>query len=212
MRVLITGANRGIGAELAKSYSDAGNDVLSTSRSGDQGFLQVDVTDKASVDAAAASVDGSLDLLVCNAGVFLDRGQSIEDGFATHLWDETFAANVTGVFTTIQSFLPKLNDGSKIAIISSQMGSSERANGSSYIYRASKAAVANLAANLAVDLKPKGIAVGAYHPGWVVTDMGGQNAAITVDMSAAGLVKRFDALNLDTTGCFETFDGETMPY
>ena len=212
MRVLITGANRGIGAELASLYANAGDTVLSTSRAGQDGCTKLDVTDQASVVSAAQSMDAPIDVLICNAGVFLDRGQSLEDGFAPDLWADTFAANVTGVFTTIQAFLPKLQDGSKIAIIASQMGSSERAGGRSYIYRSSKAAAANLAANLAVDLKPRGIAVGAYHPGWVITDMGGSDAAVTVQASAAGLVTRFAQLNLDTTGCFETFDGQVMPY
>jgi NAD(P)-dependent dehydrogenase (short-subunit alcohol dehydrogenase family) len=95
----------------------------------------------------------------------------------------------------------------KIAIISSQMASSERAPGGSYIYRSSKAAVLNLGRNLASDLRDRGIAVGIYHPGWVVTDMGGAAADISVDQAVAGLVARFDALDLSRTGCFETWDG-----
>ncbi len=92
------------------------------------------------------------------------------------------------------------------------MASYERAPGGSYIYRASKAAALNLGRNLAQDLKADGIAVGIYHPGWVRTDMGGAGAAISVEQSARGLAERFDALNLATTGCFETYDGQAHPF
>jgi len=100
----------------------------------------------------------------------------------------------------------------KIAIISSQMASDTRAPGGSYIYRASKAAVLNLGRNLATDLKSKGVAVGIYHPGWVRTDMGGSAADISETEAATGLVQRFDALSLATTGCFETWDGRAHPF
>ena len=80
--------------------------------------------------------------------------------------------------------------GAKIAIISSQMASQERAPGGSYIYRASKAAALNLGRNLSSDLAGEGIAVGIYHPGWVSTDMGGATAPTTVEASAAGLIAR----------------------
>jgi NAD(P)-dependent dehydrogenase (short-subunit alcohol dehydrogenase family) len=109
----------------------------------------------------------------------------------------------------VQNLLPnlQLSKAPKIAIISSQMASQERAPGGSYIYRASKAAALNLGRNLATDLAHIGIAVGIYHPGWVKTDMGTEAADITVDESADGLVRRFDELDLKTTGCFRTWDG-----
>ena len=121
--------------------------------------------------------------------------------------------NVTGVFLTIQSLLPNLRAANgKIAIISSQMASDTTAPGGSYIYRASKAAALNLGRNLASDLKREKIAVGIYHPGWVQTDMGGSSADITVEQSAKGLMQRFSALSLASTGCFETWDGTQHPY
>ncbi|MDE3121297.1 MAG: SDR family oxidoreductase, partial [Paracoccaceae bacterium] len=102
--------------------------------------------------------------------------------------------------------------GAKIAILSSQMASDTRAPGGSYIYRASKAAVLNLGRNLAADLKSEGIAVGIYHPGWVRTDMGGPGASIDADEAARGLIARFAALSIATTGCFETWDGRPHPF
>jgi len=122
--------------------------------------------------------------------------------------------NVAGVFFTVRAFLPSLVAAPqpKIAIVSSVMASSEQAPGGAYIYRASKAAATNLARNLAVDLKQPGVAVGAYHPGWVRTDMGGPNADIEVEESAKGLLERFEALSLETTGVFEDYRGKAIPF
>lgn len=214
MQVLITGANRGIGAAMGAGYRARGATVLATARSGAD-YLPLDVADPASVTALSERLEGQpLDLLVCNAGVYLDKGQDLADGYPPQMWAHSFAVNVTGVFLTIQALLPNLQmtAAPKIAIISSQMASDERAPGGSYIYRSSKAAVLNLGRNLAVDLKGLGIAVGIYHPGWVQTDMGGSAADITQDQAASGLIARFDDLSLDTTGCFKTWDGHDHPF
>jgi NAD(P)-dependent dehydrogenase (short-subunit alcohol dehydrogenase family) len=213
MHIVITGATRGIGAGLAAHYRAAGHTVTGTGRSAGAD-MTLDVTQPADHAAMAAALDGQpVDLLVCNAGVYLDKGADLETGYAPDLWAQSFAANVTGVFLTVQSLLPHLRVAAapKIAIISSQMASHTRAPGGSYIYRASKAAVLNLGRNLAADLAGQ-IAVGIYHPGWVQTDMGGAAAAITVDQSVAGLVARFDTLSLDTSGVFETWDGQAHAY
>ena len=215
MTILITGANRGIGKALLDRYAAQGADVIGTHRAADAGPLrQLDVTDPTSHAALASKLgDVSLDLLVCNAGVYPDKGQSLDHGYPVDMWGEGFATNVTGVFLTIQHLLPQLRRGKgKIAIISSQMASDTRAPGGSYIYRASKAAALNLGRNLAADLKPEGISVGIYHPGWVRTDMGGSAAAIDTGDSARGLIARFATLGPETTGCFETFDGQPHPY
>ncbi len=214
MRILISGASRGIGAALLASYTARGDEVIGTSRSGQGGLWPLDVTDPASVAGLGSRMGTEpLDLLVCNAGIYPDKGQSLETGYPANMWADGFAANVTGVFLTIQAALPALRSANgKIAVISSQMASQTLAPGGSYIYRASKAAVLNLGRNLSVDLKPDGIAVGIYHPGWVRTDMGGAAADIDAADAAAGLIDRFDALCLDTTGCFETWDGRPHPF
>jgi NAD(P)-dependent dehydrogenase (short-subunit alcohol dehydrogenase family) len=209
MHILITGGNRGIGLGLAEAYRATGHDVTATSRDGATG-VAMDVTDPGSITAMVAGLAGKpVDLLVCNAGVYVDKGEDLSTGYAPDLWAKTFAANVTGVFLTVQSMLPHLraSGGAKVAIISSQMGSSTKASGTSLIYRTSKAAALNLGLNLSAALKPEGIAVGIYHPGWVHTDMGGAEAGISVDESVAGLNARFDALGMETTGCFENWDG-----
>lgn len=213
MRILITGANRGIGKALLDTGRARGDTVTGTARSAD-GLLPLDVTDPASVRATAdAFGPDPLDLLICNAGVYLDKGQPMAEGYPADMWAATFAANVTGVFLTVQALLPNLRAAKgKIAILSSIMASDARAPGGSYIYRASKAAALNLGRNLAMDLKPDGIAVGIYHPRWVRTDMGGSGADIDRETSATGLMSRFDALSLATTGCFEDYVGRAIPF
>lgn len=216
MTILITGANRGIGAALLTAAKDRGDTAFGTTRSTDHAeLLPLDVRDPESCGALAERLsDTPIDLLVCNAGIYLEKGMQADSLTDTQMWADTFATNVTGVYLTAMAFLPHLKRSAapKIAIISSQMGSSERAGGQSYIYRASKAAALNLGRNLAVDLKPQGIPVGIYHPGWVRTDMGTSAASIGTEESAAGLLHRFDALSLDSTGCFETWNGDAMPF
>ncbi len=216
--VLITGATRGIGRALFDGYAARGDAVTGTYR-GDKpdgdGWVPLDVADAQAFEGLRdAYPQDAVDLLVCNAGVYLDKGESLPDGYPAEMWAQSFAVNVTGVFLTVQSLLPKLQAARapKIAIISSQMASSELAPGGAYIYRASKAAALNLGRNLASDLAGMGIAVGIYHPGWVQTDMGGGSAAITPAQSRDGLMARFDALGMDSTGEFLTYDGTPHPY
>lgn len=212
MAILITGANRGIGAALLSAYKSNGRAVRGTSRDSSVDY-RVDVTNSDDLNALADRFrEKPIDLLICNAGVYLDKGMQLED-LSADMWAATFAVNVTGVAETIRHLLPSLTlvQSPKVAIISSQMASQELAPGGSYIYRASKAAALNLGRNLATDLKSQGIAVGIYHPGWVQTDMGGAEASIDAETAAAGLIDRFDHLSLDTTGCFETWDGRPHP-
>lgn len=214
MKIVITGGNRGIGAGLATAYRARGDDVIATARQPDMG-TSLDVADPASFPHFKTALgDAPVDLLICNAGVYLDRGETLETGYTPADWAHSFAVNVTGVFLTIQSLLSNVRGAKpgKIAIISSQMASSTRAPGGSYIYRASKAAVLNLGRNLATDLRQDGVAVGIYHPGWVTTDMGGPRADIGVDDAVSGLVREFDALNIASTGCFRTWDGRDHAY
>lgn len=220
-RLLITGANRGIGLALVQRALAGGWQVIGTCRGAPPALTHpalrwevLDVTNPGAQRALARRLDGApLDALICNAGVLLDRGQTLEDGYPAELWAQSFAVNVTGSFLTVQALLPNLAAAhGKIMLMSSQMGSTNRAPGGSYAYRASKAAVLNLGRNLAADLAGRGIAVGIYHPGWVKTDMGGTGAEITAAESAAGLMDRLHLLSVTTTGCFETWDGRPHPY
>ena len=214
MTTLITGASRGIGAGLLAHYRASGEKVIGTARGDVAGLERLDVTDPASQAALAARLgDTAIDFLVCNAGVYLDKGYDLAS-YGADTFADTFAANVTGVFMTIQALLPHLERASapRIAIISSVMASSARAPGHAYAYRASKAAAVNLGRNLAVDLKPRGVAIGIYHPGWVRTDMGGSEADIGIDESVNGLATRFAELDIASTGAFLSYDGTPIPF
>jgi NAD(P)-dependent dehydrogenase (short-subunit alcohol dehydrogenase family) len=217
MTVLITGANRGIGRALFEDYRKEGHDVIGTARRIPASPGQWEPLDVTSPDAFRALSDRlgarPVGLLICNAGIYLDKGDRFESGFKPEDWAQTMAVNVTGVFLAIQTLLPNLRaaGNGKIAILSSQMGSAARATGGAYIYRASKAAVLNLGLNLASDLKPEGIAVGVYHPGWVRTDMGGPSGPVTPAEASAGLRARIAVLSPRHTGVFETWDGQPHP-
>ncbi len=217
---LITGVSRGIGRALAEAALARGGRVIGTvRRPGDApaGIEEhrLDVADPAAYAPLSAALgDTAIDVLVCNAGVYRGRG-GLDGGDAeAAAWEDSVRINVAAPFWAVRALLPHLARAvrPRIAIISSQMGSSARARGGSYIYRATKAGAINLAVNLALDLRPKGIAVGVYHPGWVQTDMGGGGADITVAQSAAGLLARLEALTLDRTGVYEDYAGAPIPF
>ena len=215
MHVIITGANRGIGLELAKIYEAQGWQVTKTSRKAMPGYATLNVNDPASHQAFAASLDGTpVDLYIANAGINIRNDESVTTGYAADEWTQTFQTNVTGVFLGIQSMLPALRaaPAPKIVIISSQLASSTNSGTGMLTYRASKAAVLNLGRNLAKELAAENLPVGIFHPGWVVTDMGGAGADITVDVSARGLVRRIDALSIANTGIYEDYKGDALPY
>jgi NAD(P)-dependent dehydrogenase (short-subunit alcohol dehydrogenase family) len=228
MRALITGASRGIGQQMATLMAMRGDDVIATYRPSNgvkdapagmdpQAKIRwqaLDVTDPSGVQALAQALnDQPIDLLVCNAGVFLDRDAHLGEGYSVDIWAQSFAVNVIGIFSCVEAFLPLIARAPRprIALIASNMGAQARAPGGSYAYRASKAAAINLGRNLARDLAPRGIAVGIYHPGWVRTDMGGPGADIDVATSARDLLARFDALDMATSGQFTNHNGQPLP-
>ena len=218
---LIAGASRGIGREMARQAKARGDTVIVSVRTGAAAaelepevdrVLTFDTTDEDQMQAAAGSL-GPVDLLVCNAGIYRGRGALDAEDSGLDAWSDVLLTNVAGPFLTARAFLPNVEQAAgKIAIVSSKMGSSAMAPGNGYLYRASKAAATNIACNLAAELKPRGVAVGSYHPGWVRTDMGGSGADISVEERASGLLARFDALSLATTGVFEDYAGEAIPF
>jgi NAD(P)-dependent dehydrogenase (short-subunit alcohol dehydrogenase family) len=173
------------------------------------------VDDDASVTSLARSVsETALDTLVNNAGII---GQPGERQTATtmdfSMWAEILNINTMGPVRVMQALLPQLKRSAqlkgtaKVMNITSDLGAISHDDPIYFAYSASKAALNKFMRLAAPELKHKGIAVGLVHPGWVQTDMGGSGAAISPVVSAAGIVKVIDQLNLDNAGGFWRWDG-----
>ncbi|WP_202932308.1 SDR family oxidoreductase [Vreelandella alkaliphila] len=217
--VVITGANRGIGLALAEQYHQAGWRVIGVCRESSDA-LQVaaeriiegiDVTQPASVAALASALQGeSLDVLINNAGLLQDEslGQLDFDSIRTQMEINAYAP-----LRVCEALLPLLKKGSKIANITSRMGSiADNDSGGRYGYRASKAALNAFGKSLAMDLKPQGIAVAQLHPGYVQTRMVNFGGHISPQEAAAGIVARIEALTLENSGSFWHSNGERLPW
>jgi len=235
--LLITGANRGIGFEMTRQAAMNGDQVIACARNIKKAsslmalarenkaitLVNLDVTAENGMRQIATNIKCKIDILVCNAGILNGYGGLEDEAHHSQAIEAVLMTNIAGVFFTARSFLPHLvkknskregqsGTNGKIAVISSIMGSQENAGSNAPIYRASKAAATNLARCLAIELAPRGIAVGAYHPGWVRTDMGGPSANVSPHESAAGLLSRFNQLNITNTGIYESYSGEKLPF
>lgn len=220
--VVITGANRGIGLELAKLYAARGDSVTGVCREtsdelediADQVISGIDLTNDESINAVVAILEqlleGPLDLLINNAGLFCN--ETLSDMNFDSIQQQL---NINAIVPLKMAFalLPFMADGSKIANITSRMGSLEdNTSGSYYGYRASKAALNAFGKSLAVDLKPKGIAVAQLHPGFVQTRMVNFSGDISPEQAAAGLAARIDELTLENSGGFWHSNGQALPW
>jgi NAD(P)-dependent dehydrogenase (short-subunit alcohol dehydrogenase family) len=220
---LITGANRGIGLEFTKQYAADGWHVLACCRHPQSAIdLQVlaqannniqinalDVADFAQIDALALQLKNeSIDLLINNAGVY--PSSSFGDTDYSE-WAEGFKINSMAPLKMAEAFVQHITRSQlkKIATLSSKMGSiDDNGSGESYSYRASKCAVNMVMKSLSIDLKPYGICAITLHPGWVQTDMGGNNALINTHTSVTGMRNVIADLNLNNTGQFIAYDGK----
>lgn len=218
MKVVITGANRGIGLELAKKFNSKGHEVWALCRQASdelkevaKGIVEgVDVTDIDAIKSKINEMPDKIDILINNAGVL------IEDSLSTLKQDELlkqFLVNAIGPLNVTRTLLPRINKGGKIAMITSRMGSMEdNTSGGYYGYRASKAALNSFGKTLSQDLKSKEIAVALLHPGFVKTRMTGFNGEIDPQTAASGLYDRIEALNLQNTGSFWHSNSEKLPW
>lgn len=222
--LVLTGANRGIGLELARLFTADGNwfvhaccrrpdeaaalQELAGDHAGRLAIHALDVTDAGSVaDLASATGSAPIDLLLNNAGILNPR-QTLDD-LDFEAWETELQVNTLAPMRMALAFRAKLRQASnpRIVTISSQMGSLARPKGGSYAYRSSKAAVNKAMQGLAVDLAGEGICVVAMHPGWVRTSMGGPEAEIEPVESARGIFAVATSLTLDDSGRFLTWDG-----
>lgn len=216
--VLITGANRGIGLELCRQLRSRGDDVIAVCRTSNAELAKtgasvidgIDVADAGSIDELARKLGNeSIDVLINNAGI-LRRESFGEIDYDTML--EQYRVNTLGPLRVTEALAANLHKGSKVIIISSRVGSIEdNGSGGNYGYRASKAAVNMVGANLKHELEPRGIAVALLHPGLVATDMTGRHG-ISPEKSAAGLIERIDELSMATSGGFWHAEGYRLPW
>ncbi|MGH8778445.1 SDR family oxidoreductase [Paraburkholderia sp.] len=245
---LVTGANQGIGLQIAKDLVSHGFIVLVGSRNLERGeaaakevgpdahALQLDVTDRASIDAAAEHIRkqfGRLDVLINNAAISNTKkqpGQSVEEYAKTTRpsnvsFDEMRAVwdtNVFGVLAVYQAMLPLLRkaSGARIVNVSSGVGSLTTNSDPDFVYRAifgpvypaSKTALNALTVAMALELEPEGIKVNAISPGFTSTNLNGYAGTDTVEQGAREAV-RVALLGPDSpTGTFTRWENSTIPW
>jgi len=216
--VLITGCNRGIGLQLAAQLHARGDSVIGVCRNASDELSElgirvisgIDVSEGPAVNELLAELNGEkIDVLINNAGILM------RDEFGAIDYDDMLAqykVNTLGPLRVTEALRDNLCEGSKVAIVSSRVGSiGDNSSGNHYGYRASKTAVNQIGTNLMHELKPSGIAVAILHPGLVATEMtGGQG--ITPEESAKGLIQRIDDLTMQTTGGFWHAEGYELPW
>ncbi len=228
--ILVTGANRGLGLEFARQYAADGWRVLAACRTPEAAaqlqqlaaasggrilVLGMDVTDSASVKAAAITLGGeAIDLLLNNAGV---RGPKPEHfgSLDYAAWTKVLDANTFGPVRVIEAFLENVarSERKQIVTITSGMGSiGDNSSGGSYAYRSSKAAVNMVMKSLATDLAPRGITCVVLNPGWVRTDMGGPGGGFSPEESIRAMRSVIASLTPKDTGLFLNHNGKEFPW
>lgn len=217
-KIIVTGANRGIGLELCRQLSESGEAVTALCRRSspelerlDVRVVQdIDVCNPVSLDRLSAQLqEPAYDWLINNAGIL---ARDSLDALDFEGLERQFRVNAMGPLRVTAALLPRLARGAKIGIVTSRMGSiGDNTSGGYYGYRMSKAAVNIAGKSLAVDLEKRGIAVGILHPGMVATDMTG-GSGVPVAHAASGLIARMRELDLGNSGSFWHAEGEVLPW
>jgi NAD(P)-dependent dehydrogenase (short-subunit alcohol dehydrogenase family) len=215
---VVTGASRGIGLELCRQLAARDDEVVGVCRTSTDDLdalgvrveAGIDVTDGASIAQLADRLGGDrIDVLINNAGILERVGL---DELDIESIRRQFEVNSLGPLRVTRALLDRLRPGSKVAIVTSLMGSmGDNTSGGSYGYRMSKAAVNAAGVSLARDLRGRGIAIAILHPGMVRTDMTGHRG-IPVEQSAQGLLARIDGLSPENSGTFWHADGRELPW
>ncbi len=217
---LITGANRGIGTEYCRQLQARGDTVLATCRTpsaelealGVRIEAGVDITSEASIASLVDRLEGlPIDVLIHNAGLLETTTLATLDPERLR---RQFEVNAIAPLQLTRALLSQLHPGSKVILMTSRMGSiDDNSSGGSYGYRMSKVALNMAGRSLAIDLRPRGIAVALLHPGLVRTRMTGfSDQAIPPEQAVRGLLERIDALSLETSGSFWHANGQVLPW
>jgi NAD(P)-dependent dehydrogenase (short-subunit alcohol dehydrogenase family) len=223
--VLITGAGRGLGFELARQYAADGWKVIGTVRDPKAGArlsalgkgVEVhlaDVTDRVAIARLAKDLKGApIDVLICNAGIYGPKGQPFgKTDYAA--WEEVMRVNVLAPMAAVEALVDNVakSELKRIVTMSSRLACLSVFEGDDTIYRSSKTALNQVTKCLAVELEKRGIAVISVSPGWVKTDMGGSAAPLTPEASVAGLRRVIAGLSRKDTGKFIHYDGSENPW
>ncbi len=217
---IVTGANRGIGLSLTKLLRAQGASVLAVCRKrsdaldalGAEVLDGVDVTEDTGLARLRGAVgDRPVELLINNAGILVWNEHL--DSIDPNAIRRQFEVNALGPLRVTAALQSNLQKGSKVALITSRMGSiDDNSSGGYYGYRMSKAALNMAGKSLANDLRGKGVAVCILHPGMVKTDMVGGGGQVEPDDAAGNVLARIDALTLETTGGFWHANGDRLPW
>jgi len=228
--VLITGSNRGLGLEWVRQYAQQNWRVFATCRNPNKAnelhgiakrynhvsIHQLDVTKQNETDALAKELNTyAIDILINNAGVYLEKNNSSIGSLDYKSWEDTFRVNTLGPILVTEAFLQHITASEKrlIVTISSHMGSiADIHTTGSYYYRSSKAALNAAMRSLSIELRPKNIGVLLLHPGWVQTDLGGENATLTTKQSVLSMHEVIEQFSIEKTGKFIRYDGFSMPW
>jgi NAD(P)-dependent dehydrogenase (short-subunit alcohol dehydrogenase family) len=217
MKVVVTGASRGIGKELVNQLVARGDEVIAGMRTPAPieraRVLPLDVSDAASVAAFAGSIEGGVDLLINNAGIYGGPAQSLgqmANDLALGDVIDAYNVNAAGALRVSVALLPHLRRGKrkKLVHLTSGMGSiADNTSGGFYAYRMAKAALNMMSRSLAVDLKNEGFISFVINPGWVQTDMGGKSAPVPVNESVRQILARIDGASSEDSGEFLNYKG-----
>jgi NAD(P)-dependent dehydrogenase (short-subunit alcohol dehydrogenase family) len=217
--IVITGANRGIGLALTQTYLNQGDHVYAVCRNSSNELAatdakvidSVDVSKPKDIQGLSTKMSGvEIDILINNAGIL--HSQSLQS-LDFDLVEKQFNINAIAPLRVVDALLNNLKAGSKIAMITSRMGSIEdNTSGSSYGYRMSKCALNIAGKSLSIDLKPQQISVALLHPGYVQTEMVNFGGDISSQVSAERLIQRIEDLNIENTGSFWHSNGELLPW
>lgn len=221
MKILVIGASRGIGFELARQYAEAGNIVVGTARSAEgleklkrigARALPLDITDAASCAALSWPLDGErFDIVVMSAGVFGPRLRELETPSESD-FDWVMRTNVLGPMRVLPLLVDMLAPGARVVVLSSRMGSiGARTAANASLYRASKAAVNSVLKDASLILGSQAVCI-AIHPGWVRTDMGGEGADLSVEDSVRDLRQTIGRIGHTDNGSFLNHDGTALPW